>query len=628
VINKVDATRFRHFRGKFGNRFYDSAAPPTIRLPNHPSTAGFEDFIDKQVAAAVRVGASVDVGAVNDPATKAPICSLPLSIEETKPRLIWDGRFRNLWDYDQPFQCEGLTDIPGISGPGAFLWGFDHISGYYHVCLTAESVPYFGYEWRGRFYAWLVLPFGWKLAPYVYDSFSSQVSRAARRLFGLRSLHYLDDALGSSRPTAPAPWAAANGNVYVFGQLCASLGFFLHLDVKSILSPTQRMPWLGLIILGEGHFVVPVRRAASIRSLAIELLTVEAPSYSSMERFAGKVASLLLAFPPATCFLRHVYAALSRSSRFRPVLLDDATRDQITWWSTLPDGASAPWLQAAHVSIVVDVVPDGTIRSVRCWAPDFYWADRLPPAPGGPATIHDKLAENLIALLRFIYIDAPASVMSSRRIDIIVPRAGAYKAAFSSAATLSTAFDRLPTLFEAMVTRAPALQFVPPRDIRGYGNPDAWLDPTDWTLADLYFLALEVLMGMFYCEAFASPLNARLRIFYTRMPHPASAGVNALSQRPRRRTYANAPFILLGPWIQHCRALGIHCIIIVPQWDSGKDAATWWPVLALSQAPRLLLAPAGTAGVFTRPTGLNASAVPQPPTPWAIWAFDLVPGTY
>jgi hypothetical protein len=112
------------------------------------------------------------------------------------------------------------------------------------------------------------------------------------------------------------------------------------------------------------------------------------------------------------------------------------------------------------------------------------------------------------------------------------------------------------------------------------------------------------------------------------MPHPASAGVNAFSQRPRRRVYANPPFLLIGPWLQHCRELGIDCVIIVPQWDSGDYAAIWWPVLAYSQAPRFLLAPVGTSAVFSRPTGVNEAHVLQPPVPWAIWAFHLVPGTY
>jgi hypothetical protein len=199
---------------------------------------------------------------------------------------------------------------------------------------------------------------------------------------------------------------------------------------------------------------------------------------------------------------------------------------------------------------------------------------------------------------------------------------------YSSAVVIDAAFRRLPGLSAAMVTRAPLVQFVPYRNLVGYGAAEGWLDPTDYTLASQFFDALALRWGPFQIEAFATPANARLFEFYTRMPHPASAGVNAFSQHPRRRVYANPPFILIGPWLQHCRELSIDCVVIVPQWDSGDHAAIWWPVLAFSQAPRLLLAPAGTSAVFSCPTGANEAPVLQPPVPWAIWAFHLIPGTY
>jgi hypothetical protein len=110
------------------------------------------------------------------------------------------------------------------------------------------------------------------------------------------------------------------------------------------------------------------------------------------------------------------------------------------------------------------------------------------------------------------------------------------------------------------------------------------------------------------------------------MPHELSAGVNALSQWARGVLYANPPFILTGAWLQHCREHGLTCVLIAPQWDVGARAAPWWPVLAFSQEPRLLLAQAGTPGVFTTPTGPDGAARAEGPCPWPIWAFLLRPG--
>jgi hypothetical protein len=119
-------------------------------------------------------------------------------------------------------------------------------------------------------------------------------------------------------------------------------------------------------------------------------------------------------------------------------------------------------------------------------------------------------------------------VVTSRRVDLILPGgAPAYGELYRDAGFLELAAARLPGFLAALEARGPLITFVIHRPSRGYGGVGPalaqWLDPTDYRLGDPFFATLESSWGRFALEAFASPENARLAAFYTRMPHPRSA---------------------------------------------------------------------------------------------------------
>jgi hypothetical protein len=62
--------------------------------------------------------------------------------------------------------------------------------------------------------------------------------------------------------------------------------------------------------------------------------------------------------------------------------------------------------------------------------------------------------------------------------------------------------------------------------------------------------------------------------------------------------------------------------MIVPGWYGSIPAAPWWPRLVASASSRVLLAPAGTHGVFSNLQS-DGSWAPAGPVPWDIWVFRL-----
>ena len=61
-------------------------------------------------------------------------------------------------------------------GRMCIFFKIDHKNGYQHVPLHRESWKFFGVFWRGEYYVFTVLPFGWKNSPVVYHSLTEAIA--------------------------------------------------------------------------------------------------------------------------------------------------------------------------------------------------------------------------------------------------------------------------------------------------------------------------------------------------------------------------------------------------------------------------------------------------------------------
>ena len=84
-------------------------------------------------------------------------------------RLIWDGRHVNAHLIKVPFKMETLQR-EGRTLFGGCSWGgtFDISSAYHHVDMHEDSLPYLGFEWAGKFFCFVVLPFCLSTAPRIF----------------------------------------------------------------------------------------------------------------------------------------------------------------------------------------------------------------------------------------------------------------------------------------------------------------------------------------------------------------------------------------------------------------------------------------------------------------------------
>ena len=173
-----------------------------------------------------------------------PHLVMPITVEPSKPRMCPDERFLNLWIRDLPFSLDLTTNLPRYVHKGNFQTTCDDKSGYDHVLLSTESRTYFGLEWRGWYFVFNTLPFGWKASAYLYHSIGL-VATSHIRSHGVPCSQYIDDRhfgqLQIRRDAPPCSWSdfqRAQAALYIACYVLIDLGCFIGLQ-KSTLVPTQ-----------------------------------------------------------------------------------------------------------------------------------------------------------------------------------------------------------------------------------------------------------------------------------------------------------------------------------------------------------------------------------------------------
>lgn len=299
---------------------YNTDRFPQRIFSNHRWPPEFDRFVDTEMQSLLARGCIArwdDVKAPNGPAR--PRMIMALSVETSKPRLIYDARPLNSCTRKIPFPMDTVARVAGIASSGCYMASLDDSSAFHHILLRPSSWPLFGISYKGVDYCWCVLPFGFSLSPYVYHTLS-EAKAAYQRSKGAPSLAYLDDSWRSNFVATqglPArdQWLAAGEATHVAMLTSLFCGQILSLK-KCELRPVTALQYLGIICdSATMTFRIPQEKLDKLHAILQAALAKGCVSYRTLQRVAGKCMSMTVAIRPASLWTHAMFAVLSEMDK-------------------------------------------------------------------------------------------------------------------------------------------------------------------------------------------------------------------------------------------------------------------------------------------------------------------------
>lgn len=263
----------------------NASSPQQADFSNHTSAREHEQFVQQEGEKLLKTGAML----AWPRSMAAPTVISPLGVVETnKLRLIFDGRYINLWEKYESFSYERLGDVANWIQPGFFLWSTDFTSGYHHIPIHPDYWKYLGCRLpNGMVCCFTVLPFGLSSGCRVFTHVMNEVYRPFR-LAGIILSYLIDDEMGGASSLEEALF-----NLWIMLRVLVALGWKMGLP-KLQLWPQLQRKFLGMmarssVILYPGAqpacvFQVPEQKLQKVLQLI-------AASSSNVAAAAGLSAS-------------------------------------------------------------------------------------------------------------------------------------------------------------------------------------------------------------------------------------------------------------------------------------------------------------------------------------------------
>ena len=560
-----------------------SSSPGRVRLPNLKSCDKHADFVTAEVHA---LAASGRVREWWWPGGQPPVCILPLGVAVRaitgKLRLIFDGRYINLFAKYEPFKYESLSDILDYAAKDSWASVSDIKAGY-HALLLPELSQYMGIYWQGTVYVWTVLPFGYGPACRIFTEVTSTMFKPLR-MAGIALTSYIDDRFSAS-PHKPL----CKLEVLIQFAVMAALGWFVN-AAKSVIVPSRTADFLGLTIdLSQGRFVVPEKKLQLIlQQLQSAIDTGAAVSGKEMLSIAGRIMATRLAVPLAPLLSRHIYILMCGNKSLQDIVPDPTLALHVLQY--LKDtyakyNGCAFWKPPGGVVFAGDAGEYGaggfTVTG-EVSAPFVF--SFTPEQLQAVATheFHSTAREIYCVMLSVLaLVDTIPDQLRHSRLKYVTDSQAAFHAIMGMQARTYQDLERVLTIWQTCVDHDIAFSMAwSPREEPHMQKADELsklVDNTAWGIADWAFQQIITDLGVdpthLQLDPFAQPEFHRAPRWFSLFRAPGSAGVDGFLQPWRMASgsrptlcWVNGPFHMMGKVIRKIVAERADCVLVAPKW--------------------------------------------------------------
>ena len=214
-------------------------------------------------------------------------------------------------------------------GPGALMAKFDVKAAYRNVAIHPDDRFLLGMRWRDQFFVDLVLPFGLRSAPFIFDAVASAVEWILSNNYAVHPLlHYLDDFLTIGPPASQL----CQRHVDVAFATFQRLGLPLHPDKCE--GPSTTLTFLGIELDSVSQVArLPAYKVDRIRALLLTWSRKRTCTRRELESLIGSLHHACRVVVPGRSFLRRMIDLLRcfRDPR-HPIRLNVEFRRDLQWW--------------------------------------------------------------------------------------------------------------------------------------------------------------------------------------------------------------------------------------------------------------------------------------------------------
>jgi len=323
------------------NLGFDASVSLKAAKKNKPSAYQHAAVIDAYL------GNEVKLGRVAGPFDSSPIHPLQISSFGVIPKKGQPGKWRLIIDLSSPsghsvndgidaeawsLQYIKIDDIISMLtkfGKGALLAKFDIETAYRNIPVHPADRHLLGMRWRSKFYIDLVLPFGLRSAPSIFNSVAEAAEWILKSNYSIEDiLHYLDDFVIAGPANSPI---CAN-HLSIATSVIKDLGLPLH--PQKCVGPASCMVVLGI----ELDTVAETARLPDEKFSAIYDLLLAWSGYKwcrkkELQSLIGLLHHACKVVWPGRAFLRRMIDLICcfRNDN-HPIRLNSEFKKDLKWW--------------------------------------------------------------------------------------------------------------------------------------------------------------------------------------------------------------------------------------------------------------------------------------------------------
>ena len=262
------------------------------------------------------------------------------------------------------------------SGRGSLLAKLDLKDAFRHIPIRQADWHYMGYRWLEQFWNAIVLVFGIRSAPYIFNLFAEALHWIIDRHIPAHIRHYLDDFLTIFCPTTPLT-TARNAVEWIMG-LGSELG--LQFQPAKTIWPTTCIDFLGLELDSEAMEArLPPDKLEYLHGALVTWRQKRFCQLLELQELIGFLQFASQVIPRSRSFIRRLIRfSTSFPHQFSIRRIPNSAKADVAWWSAFASHWNGVRLLNASRPIVVVHTDASGVKGIGGHLGKEWFATRVP----------------------------------------------------------------------------------------------------------------------------------------------------------------------------------------------------------------------------------------------------------